>query len=142
MVLGLGRVRSAWFRDVAQWSNSAALPAEFIKCVSAEELRSRLCSGRPISAVLLDASLPTTDRDLIDAAREFGAAAFVVTDGRIDRDWLEKTLTDGFADKFNCVFPPDALDDKLHMLHKLGYGGTAYDMLIGAGKRKRKRERR
>jgi hypothetical protein len=60
----------------------------------------------------------------------------------IDRGWLEKTLTDGFADKFNCVFPPDVLDDKLQMLHKLGYGGTAYDVLIGAGKRKRKRERK
>ena len=57
----------------------------------------------------------------------------------LDRDWLGKTLTEGFADKFNCVFPPDALDDKLHLLHKLGYGGTAYDMLIGAGKRKRRK---
>ncbi|VGO12051.1 Tryptophan 2-C-methyltransferase [Pontiella desulfatans] len=57
----------------------------------------------------------------------------------VDRDWLETTLTEGFADKFNCVFPPDALDDKLHLLHKLGYGGTAYDMLIGAGKRKRRK---
>jgi radical SAM superfamily enzyme YgiQ (UPF0313 family) len=57
----------------------------------------------------------------------------------LDRDWLEKTLTEGFADQFNCVFPPDALDDKLHMLHKLGYGGTAYDMLIGRSKQKRVR---
>ncbi|MDF7823372.1 lipid biosynthesis B12-binding/radical SAM protein [Pontiellaceae bacterium B12227] len=57
----------------------------------------------------------------------------------LERDWLEKTLIDGFADKFNCVFPPDALDDKLHLLHKLGYGGTAYDMLIGAGRRKRRK---
>jgi lipid biosynthesis B12-binding/radical SAM protein len=57
----------------------------------------------------------------------------------IERDWLEQTLTDGFSDMFNCVFPPDAQDEKLHMLHKLGYAGTAYDMLIGLGKRKRRR---
>lgn len=93
VVLGLGHVRSAWFRDVAQWSNTAAVPAEFIKCVSAEELRSRLGSGRPISAVLLDASLPATDRDLIDAARHFKAAVLVVNDGRVDRDWLDLGAT-------------------------------------------------
>jgi radical SAM superfamily enzyme YgiQ (UPF0313 family) len=60
----------------------------------------------------------------------------------LDKAWLEKTLTDGFADKFNCVFPPDALDEKLHMLHKLGYGGTAYDMLIGTKKRERNRSKK
>jgi lipid biosynthesis B12-binding/radical SAM protein len=54
----------------------------------------------------------------------------------IERDWLEQTLTDGFADRFNCVFPPDALDDKLHLLHKLGFGGTAYNMLIGHKRRR------
>ena len=49
---------------------------------------------------------------------------------QVDRDWLEKTLTERFADRFNCVFPPDALDDKLHLLHKLGYSGSMYDFLI------------
>lgn len=57
----------------------------------------------------------------------------------IDRDWLEKTLTDGFDDRINCVFPPDALDDKLHFLHKMGFSGSAYEMLIGAGKRRKSR---
>lgn len=48
----------------------------------------------------------------------------------IDRDWLEKTLTEGFADRVNCVFPPDALDEKLILLHKMGYSGAGYDMLL------------
>lgn len=56
----------------------------------------------------------------------------------LDRDWLETTLIEGFSDRFNCVFPPDSQDEKLHMLHELGYAGTAYDMLIGAGKRIRR----
>ncbi|MCU0857601.1 MAG: cobalamin-dependent protein [Pontiellaceae bacterium] len=49
---------------------------------------------------------------------------------QVDRERLHKTLTERFADRFNCVFPPDALDDKLHLLHKLGYSGSMYDFLI------------
>lgn len=75
--------------------------------------------------------LVTDEMDIIEPVYYFSP--------HVERDWLEKTLTDGFADKFNCVFPPDALDDKLHMLHKLGFGGTAYDMLIGKRKRNRNR---
>jgi len=77
--------------------------------------------------------LVTDDMDIINPVYYFSKS--------VERDWLEKTLTDGFADRFNCVFPPDAMDDKLHMLHKLGYTGTAYDMLIGAGKRKRTKQK-
>ena len=51
----------------------------------------------------------------------------------IDRTWLEKTLTERFADRFNCVFPPDALDSKLHLLHKMGYSGSGYEMLVKSG---------
>jgi lipid biosynthesis B12-binding/radical SAM protein len=53
----------------------------------------------------------------------------------IDRAWLDQTLTERFADRFNCVFPPDALDAKLHLLHKLGYSGSMYDFLIKGGSR-------
>jgi radical SAM superfamily enzyme YgiQ (UPF0313 family) len=53
----------------------------------------------------------------------------------IDRAWLDQTLTERFADRFNCVFPPDALDAKLHLLHKLGYSGSMYDFLIKGGTR-------
>lgn len=52
----------------------------------------------------------------------------------IDHDWLERTLTEGFADRINCVFPPDALDDKLLFLHRMGFSGSAYEMLINNGK--------
>ncbi|MDP9419863.1 MAG: hypothetical protein M3P53_06925, partial [Actinomycetota bacterium] len=48
--------------------NGHSLLAEFVKCVSAEELRARLASGRPFSAALVDATLPAFDRDLVDLA--------------------------------------------------------------------------
>lgn len=94
----------------------------------------RILPGTSLMTLARQEGLVTDQTDIIDPVYYFAQG--------IDRDWLEKTLTDGFSDKFNCVFPPDALDDKLHMLHKLGFGGTAYDMLIGAGKRKRKRDRK
>lgn len=87
VVVGLAPARSAWFREVARWATSASLPIEFVKCVSLEELRVRLASGRPFSAVLVDAGVAGVDRDLIDTARGAGCAVLVVDDGRARRDW-------------------------------------------------------
>jgi hypothetical protein len=87
VVVGLAPARRAWFREVARWATSASLPLEFVKCVSLEELRVRLTSGRPFSAVLIDAGVPGVDRDLVDAARAAGSAVLVVDDGRARRDW-------------------------------------------------------
>jgi hypothetical protein len=88
VVLGVARPRADWFRSVAQWATSAALPAEFLKCVSIEELRARLGSGRIHSAVLLDGTLPAVDREVIQAARAAGSPVFVVDDGNPRRDWI------------------------------------------------------
>jgi Mrp family chromosome partitioning ATPase len=89
VVLGLAPARSAWFRSVGLWANSGALPAEFVRCISVEEVRARLSSGRPFSALVADAGLPAVDRDLLAAARSAGCAVLVVDDGRATRDWLE-----------------------------------------------------
>jgi len=89
VLLGLARARADWFRTVGQWSTSAALPADFVRCVSAEELRARLASGRAFSAALVDGSTPGVDRDLIALATEAGCAVLVVDDGRATRDWRE-----------------------------------------------------
>ncbi len=85
VLLGLARARAPWFRTVGQWATSAMLPAEFVRCVSLEEVRARLRSGRPFSAVLLDGTLPGVDRDVIAEAAEAGAGVLVVDDGL--RDW-------------------------------------------------------
>ncbi|MBI5056057.1 MAG: lipid biosynthesis B12-binding/radical SAM protein [Nitrospirae bacterium] len=48
----------------------------------------------------------------------------------VDKDWLEKTLTEAFASIRHCIFPPDTFDSSLRMLHKMGYSGTLWDMLL------------
>ncbi len=88
VLLGLARPRAEWFRQVGQWATSAALPADFVKCVSAEELRARLSTGRAFSAALLDGGLPAVDRDLLHAIRDLGCVPLVVDDGRAAHDWV------------------------------------------------------
>jgi MinD-like ATPase involved in chromosome partitioning or flagellar assembly len=78
VVLGLAHVRSPWFTDVARWATSGVLPIEFVKCVSAEQVRAQLESGRPFSATLLDARLHVVDRDLIAAAARKDVPVIVV----------------------------------------------------------------
>lgn len=85
VVLGLARVRSPWFTEVAKWANSGSLAMDFVKTVSTEEVRSHLSSGRQFSAILVDGGLPGIDRDLLELAAERGSAVVVVTDG--GRDW-------------------------------------------------------
>lgn len=87
VVLGLARARRQWFSDLGRWSTGASLPVEFVRCVSAEELRARLDAGRAYSCVLLDAALPAVDRDLIQAVREAATVVMVVDDSHQRRDW-------------------------------------------------------
>ncbi len=89
VVLGLAHVRSTWFAQVSQWATSAALPIDFIKCVSIDEARARLASGRPFSALVIDAGVTGADRDLFDQAEQVGCRALVVDDGSLRQEWAE-----------------------------------------------------
>ena len=89
VVLSLASARSTWFRQVTGWAMSGALSLEFIKCLSVDELRARLRSGRPKSAVLLDGGLPCVDRDLLALADDMGAATIIVAAPQHERDWPE-----------------------------------------------------
>jgi hypothetical protein len=82
VLLGLAPARAPWFQALAQWTTSAAIAAEFVKCVSAEEVRVRLTSGRRHSALLVDSAAPGLDRDLVDAATEAHIPVIVVHSGR------------------------------------------------------------
>ena len=99
-VLGLAQARAGWFREVSRWSTSASVPVEFVKCVGLDELSARLDSGRVFSAVLIDAGVGGLDRDLVDHAREVGAAVLAVDDGHTRRDWpalgVDGVLPPGF----------------------------------------------
>lgn len=109
VVLGLAPARASWFRAVGSWANSGALPAEFVKCLSAEEVGARLASGRPFSALVADGCLPAVDRDLVARAAAAGCAVFVVDDRRVVRDWSSLGVV--------RVLPADfGRDDLLHAL--------------------------
>lgn len=87
VVLGLAHARSAWSQELARWSTAAVVPVEFLKCLSPEEVHSRLDSGRPFSALVVDGGVPGTDRDLFEHAAGRGVAVVVVDDGAARRDW-------------------------------------------------------
>ncbi|MGH9057416.1 MAG: hypothetical protein ACRDYY_16400 [Acidimicrobiales bacterium] len=110
VLLGLAPPRAAWFEAVARWANSATIAAEFVKCVSAEEVRARLVSGRRHSALLIDAGLPAFDRDMVDVARSAFTPVIAV------RDTRSPALRDGdlgLAAQLPAGFGPDQLLDVL-----------------------------
>jgi MinD-like ATPase involved in chromosome partitioning or flagellar assembly len=81
VVLGAARAHSTWFRDMSRWSTSAALPVEFVKCVSLDEVRARLGSGRAFSALMVEGTMPGFDRDLTDSAHRAGCAVVAIGAG-------------------------------------------------------------
>src|SRR5215471_17928559 len=98
VVLGLAPVRAPWFTEVSRWATSGVVPVEFVKCLSGDELRARLGSGRAFSALLVDGGLPDLDRDLVDAARRSGCACLVVGDGStLDLDGIAERLAPAFT---------------------------------------------
>ena len=88
VVLGLAHPRAGWFTELARWATTAAIPVDFVKCVSADEVRARLTSGRSYSALMVGGAVTGLDRDLVDNTRTVGAAV-VVVDPVADRDWAE-----------------------------------------------------
>jgi hypothetical protein len=110
VLLGLAHARSGWFGEVSQWATSATIAAEFVKCVSAEEVRVRLGSSRAHSALLVDASLSDFDRDLVAAAESAGTAVIAVVDGR-GPAWSQADL--GVARVLPAGFGPEQLTDAL-----------------------------
>lgn len=100
VVAGLARARVEWFRAVASWSMSGALPIEFVGCLSVEELRALADGGRVLSAALLDAGVPRIDRDLVAHLVERGIAPVFVESAGVRRQWRElgavATLPTGF----------------------------------------------
>jgi hypothetical protein len=110
VLLGLAQSRSAWFGSLAHWATAASIPGEFIKCLSAEELRARLDSGRRHSAVIIDSSHPALDRDLVAAARGRGVTVLAVgADGR--PDWSAAEL--GVAAVLAAAFTQEQLLEAL-----------------------------
>ena len=93
VLLGLARVRSPWFVEVGRWCTSGSLPAQFLKCVSPDEVRARLASGRVHSALLVDAHPGNLDRDLFATATGRGCPVIVVADPELPIDLDELGAT-------------------------------------------------
>jgi MinD-like ATPase involved in chromosome partitioning or flagellar assembly len=114
VVLGLAGARARWFGDVARWSTSATIPVDFVKVVSAAEARTRLRSGRPFSALLVDAGLTGFDRDLVELAAGVGCAVVAVDDDRTPRSWREL----GVQAVLPAGFTPDDLVEALRSVSR------------------------
>src|SRR5690606_8694957 len=66
-LLALAHPRAGWFREVARWASSAALPAEYTVCVTHAQAVAHLGTDQPFSALLVDAAVVGVDRDLLQA---------------------------------------------------------------------------
>lgn len=108
VVLGLAPPRAAWFAEVGRWAGSGTIPVDFVRCVSVDEVRARLVSGRSASALLVDTARTGLDRDLLDLARGAGVAVLVVGDDR--RDWVALGAAAQLRAPFSRVELVDALE--------------------------------
>lgn len=79
-VAGLATPGSAWFRDLARWSTAAAIEVDFVKCVSVNEIQSRLAANERYSALLIGAGVSGLNRALVAAISNHGTVVIVVGD--------------------------------------------------------------
>jgi lipid biosynthesis B12-binding/radical SAM protein len=102
------------------------------KCVSFIFMGIRILPQTPLARLAIQEKLIAPDEGMLKPIYYISPA--------IDKQWLEETLTKAFADVRHCVFPPDIMDNSLQVLHKLGYTGPMWDLLL-PGKKPRGRVR-
>lgn len=127
VLLGLAPARAPWFEALARWAMSASIAAEFIKCVSAEEVRARLSSGRLHSALLIDGATPSFDRDLVDAAAACGTPVVVIRTGQ-RRPVASREI--GVSAELGSDFGPDDLLEVLTLCSQPVSTGTAMPLSV------------
>ena len=81
----------------------------------------RILPHTTLHEIAIRDNIVTTDCDLLEPVYYVSPA--------IDRQWTEAALTDGFKRLNHVVFPPDTMDEKLQLLHKLGYAGSLWELL-------------
>ena len=102
------------------------------KCVAFIFMGIRILPNTPLARLAILEKLIAPDDGLLKPVYYLSPA--------VDKQWLEDTLTKAFAGVRHCVFPPDAMDSSLQMLHKLGYTGPLWDLLL-PNKKPRERAR-
>jgi lipid biosynthesis B12-binding/radical SAM protein len=102
------------------------------KCVSFIFMGIRILPNTPLARIAIKENIISSSDGLLKPTYYLSPA--------VDKLWLEETLTHAFSGVRHCVFPPDAMEGSLQMLHKLGYTGPLWDLLI-SGERTRKRKK-
>jgi lipid biosynthesis B12-binding/radical SAM protein len=102
------------------------------KCVAFIFMGIRILPNTPLARLAIKEKLIASDEGLLRPLYYISPT--------VDKKWLEETLTAAFADVRHCVFPPDKMDNSLQVLHKLGYTGPMWDLLL-PGKKPRERVR-
>ena len=103
------------------------------KCVNFIFMGIRILPETPLARIAMEEQLITAGQGMLKPVYYISPT--------VDRDWMEKTLTAAFENVRHCVFPPDAYDSSLQVLHKLGYSGPMWDLLLPGAERARKRHR-
>jgi lipid biosynthesis B12-binding/radical SAM protein len=102
------------------------------KCVAFIFMGIRILPNTPLARLAIKEKLIAPDDGLLQPV-------YYISPG-VDKQRLEETLTAAFAGVRHCIFPPDAMDNSLQVLHKLGYTGPMWDLLL-PGKNTRERTR-
>jgi len=82
----------------------------------------RLLPNTPLARIAINENVISADQEMLKPVYYLSPAT--------EREWLEETLTKAFADVRHCIFPSDAFDNITRVLHKTGYTGTLWDMLL------------
>lgn len=99
------------------------------KCVIFIFMGIRLLPNTPLARIAVREGVIDSESDMLQPVYYIAP--------NLDRDWLERTLTEAFAGVRHCLFPPDCMDNCLNVLHKLGYSGPMWDLLTKEKPRRR-----
>jgi len=100
------------------------------KCVAFIFMGIRILPDTPLARLAVRENLVAADDGMLKPVYYISPS--------VERSWLENTLTAAFEGVRHCLFPPDAMDNSLQILHKLGYTGPMWDLLLpGARNRER-----
>jgi lipid biosynthesis B12-binding/radical SAM protein len=92
------------------------------KCVVFIFMGIRILPNTPLARIALKENVISSDNGMLEPVYYFSPG--------INKEWLEEMLTRAFSEIRHCVFPPDIFDNSLRVLHKLGYSGTLWDLLL------------
>ncbi|MCL4479799.1 MAG: lipid biosynthesis B12-binding/radical SAM protein [Deltaproteobacteria bacterium] len=82
----------------------------------------RILPNTPLARIAVREAIIPTDSDMLKPVYYISPA--------VDKEWLKTTLTAAFKNTRHCIFPPDAIDNILMILHKMSYNGRLRDKLI------------